>query len=158
MFRYLDRNMTKPTGNILKIEDVKEGIYYAMTISPCDDHQYWREDDRVSKFQTYMRNYMVKKLLPNDFIFYIEVSPQGRLHLHGRLKFKNKKSIMEFYVSTIRFLVLHNQIELDTIKDEDTWNNYITKQKVYNFGIIESSYYNNLNMKDEYVFKKIPEC
>jgi len=153
--------MTKSTGNttghILDIENVKENVEYTMTIAPSDDHQYWNEEDRVEKFRIYFRNYMVKKLLPNKFKFYIEVSPHGRLHLHGTISFKNLQTIKKFYIDDVRFLTLHNQIEIDTIEDKTKWETYVTKQSKFNFGSINSEEYDKI--KDNPVkFKKIPMC
>lgn len=137
----------KTTGNILKIEDVKENVDYAMTIAPSDDHQYWNEEDRIEKFERYYKLYMISRLLPNTFSFNMEISPTGRLHFHGSIRFKNQKSILKFYLNDIRFLTLHNQIELDTITDNKVWSDYCHKQEIHKLPIVCNQDYDRLPSK-----------
>lgn len=143
---------------ILSLENIKPNISYAITISPSDDHQYWNDDDRLKKFTTYMKRYMLSRLDPfnNKFIFHIELSPKGRLHLHGTISFKSERTIKELFMDSIRFLTVHNQIEIDTIKDPDVWETYCTKQKIYNLGSIKSTDYSKLESVYKLEYKKIP--
>jgi len=57
---------------------------------------------------------------------YPELSPQGRYHLHGKIKFKKNSSIVLFYLNLADLKDV--AMEIDTIKDMDIWEKYCTKQ------------------------------
>lgn len=142
---------------MLPIEEVKPNIWYALTIAPCDDHQKWDEtDNRLREFKAYHKTYILKQLLPNKFEMFVEVSPTGRLHFHGRIMFSNVDMITKYYLCTIHRLLKSNQVEMDTIGDQDVWTRYCTKQIAYNFGKITSQDYSKLDAMTEIKYMKIP--
>jgi len=154
--------MTQKTGTsyvkrtLLSIEHISPAVFYSFTISPANEHQYFNEEERVDKFRKYMKSHMLNRLKDNTFRFHIEVSPAGRLHLHGKFKFKDIASIKHFYLMDINYLMNHNQIEIDTISDMDKWESYMTKQSMYQFGYIDSNEYSSLS-KPNKLYKNISE-
>lgn len=118
------------SNKLQSIEDVIINTKYSFTVSPCDDYQYFNEDDREDKFRKMFKMYFKKWKSINVYL-YPELSPRGRLHFHGTLLFKTEKSIKTFYLFYISDILRKAQIEIDTIGDEEKWRLYCVKQSKY---------------------------
>ncbi len=59
------------------------------------------------------------------FSFYWELSPNGKLHIHGWISFSDDKSIVQWYHNLYSTSA---SMELDTIDDLKDWVLYCTKQ------------------------------
>jgi hypothetical protein len=126
----MSQKQTYESSKLLSIEDVKLDTKYTFTVSPCDDHQYFNEDDREEKFRKLFKMYFKKWININVFL-YPELSPRGRLHFHGTIMFKTEKSIKKFFLFYVSDILRKSQIEIDTIGDADTWRIYCSKQAKY---------------------------
>jgi len=62
-----------------------------------------------------------------EFDLYGDVSRTGRIHYHGKIRFKTIDAIKKFYLKYIYKLSDKFQIEMDTIDDEEVWDEYCTK-------------------------------
>lgn len=123
-------NPTHQKNKSLKLEDLRTGVRYAVTLSPpeCRDKDTARSNT-VRTFDDFKAKYIelklfIGKLHSCKLELYPELSPTGRLHYHGFLQIKNIFTFMW------HDLYLLNQIvyEIDTIKDEDIWILYVSKQ------------------------------
>lgn len=116
--------------SVISPEKVHPNVPYTFTWNPDDAHQGWkaeRETDRISQVRAYFINLVVNKL--NATIkAELEVSPLGRLHFHGTIKFNSLQAIKRFYVMDIRNLLNNAQIEIDSIEDDEVWDTYCRKQ------------------------------
>lgn len=155
--------MTKNTifRRIIKMEDCVPNQAYTFTISPNDDYQYFDKEDRLHKFISYWRRYFCTKMYSNiAVLLHIELSPAGRLHAHGRISFNNMRTITLFYLNNINMLLDRAQVEIDTIEDEEKWDNYCTKQADYFNGCnrtinnLKDRYRDDVKCEIEYI--KIP--
>lgn len=151
------------TRTIASIEDIEIGKKYTITIAPDDSHQYFevpKRDGRLLKFISWARIYIYKAFLNNEYELFTEVSPRGRLHFHGTIKFKSNEHLLDFYIYTIPHLLKSNQIEIDTIKDPKVWDEYKRKQQKFNLPVITSNdKINKLCLFDtvtEVTYTKIP--
>lgn len=109
-----------------KYEEIEPDNAYAFTFGPSDQLQFWSEEDRFEKFKTKMRNF----LLPYTSFTYqytIEISPHGRLHTHGVIKFKNK---MDFYLYSVSKLETYGTVCIKQLTPDDKWAEYCTKQNL----------------------------
>jgi len=123
----------KPTTStsIVSPEAIVPKKKYTYTLSPDDDHQYWKCTDRIDKLQEFMLLEILR--YPNvDIVAKMEVSRTGRLHYHGTISFLDKEAIKHFFVIAIHDILKFSQLEIDTIADEDKWNQYIAKQDLFN--------------------------
>ncbi len=66
---------------------------------------------------------------------YPELSPKGRLHYHGIVRFKDYQQVFDWYYSYHKIEGL--MLSLDTIGDDDKWDKYIKKQYKYLHKIIK---------------------
>lgn len=114
-------------GSIIAMEEVSLGTTYSLTIAPCDDYQYWNANDRMDKFRSWLRLRLRK--LSADIEAHLELSPRGRLHMHGTIRFTSRRGVYNFYLNDIYSLLKTSQVEIDTIKDPKIWYDYCNKQK-----------------------------
>lgn len=73
-----------------------------------------------------------------DVDMYLELSPKGRFHWHGKILIRDP---VKFIIHDLAKLRHYGTYEIDTITDTDKWDNYITKQQKY-----MEKYANNNNM------------
>lgn len=109
----------------IKAELIKTDTEYAFTINP--EKQF--ETYGFNYYQEFMK-YMIGKLgkLNNcKMKLFPEVSPIGRLHLHGTIIILN---VLSFYLTDIHLLQEIGAFEIDTISDVKIWETYITKQQL----------------------------
>lgn len=104
---------------------------YAVTISPNDQYQCFSSKvNRLTNFRQKMRpffnGYDNNK---TKYRMYIEISQHGRLHLHGIIKFKSNRQILEHYLYFIPMVEKISSLKIDRITDINNWNNYIRKQQ-----------------------------
>lgn len=144
----------------LKIENVDVKEWYSITMNPSDDHQYWGAKERQKMFVNWAQLTFYRILLNTDYILYLELSPAGRLHWHGKIRFRNKERLIKFYMDDINKLNKILIFEIDTIKDKDVWDTYIQKQySLLNVRISSNDKINKLALIDvvaEIHYKKIP--
>lgn len=105
------------------LEDFKLNTGYAFTLNPCDRFQYWEIEDRMIRVIRKVRNF-----LNRDYIMYKiypEISKGGRIHFHGYIWCNDA---LKLYRDAIHELGEFSTYEIDTISNEDIWEDYITKQ------------------------------
>lgn len=112
----------------LDIEKVRPGIYYALTVNLAGDD--------IVEFRTKYADYVTffyKKFKHCVFRVYPEISPLGRLHYHGYIRFDTPDDIVMFYIDTIRSMVFEKSCDIAIAPLGDfgdmTWYYYCRKQK-----------------------------
>lgn len=104
---------------------------YAVTISPDDSLQCWSSTtNRMINFRKRISTLFVG--CANDktrYRFYIEISQNGRLHLHGYISFNDNHQILNHYLYTIPLWKKQCQVKIDKITNKVYWKNYIMKQQ-----------------------------
>lgn len=115
---------------IIKPECVELNIPYAITVNPCDDHQYFKLDtsSRIESCKIFMIH-CIDNMAATPIILYPEVSSKGRIHWHGLIKFKTYPDVLKFFITHVPGLLSKASIEIDTISDPHVWDEYCTKQK-----------------------------
>lgn len=128
------KSVPKPYPNgekqhIVSPETIKLDVYYSITICPDDSRQFWKNEVRDMKVHGEYRNYIFSNYDISEYhvVLYQELSRTGRIHYHGKIKFLTMNSIHKFYLKQIHILQEYNIIEIDTIKDDKVWEEYITK-------------------------------
>jgi len=144
----------KPKHTVPKFEECEIGKPYACTINPTDNLQQYYENS-VRRFHTFNDaiQLKIKKVLHpycKSYYFSIEISPLGRLHLHGTIVLSDK---IGFY------LQIHKLFDIGTVcikeeKDQDVWFQYCIKQH-NSWGNIEPEIYKitNNKMTDEEILR-----
>lgn len=121
----------KAKNSWLKPEEVQTDITYSLTINPSDDYQCLKSN-ALNRFRVFQKNMdiMLDKLYNyvTDCKLYIEISAQGRLHMHGTFKIKD---ILAFYLIVPYYFSTWCASEMDTIKDPEIWYTYCTKSSEY---------------------------
>lgn len=119
--------MTSNSQN-LKFEDIQTNTIYSITLNPDNAFQYFGEQNRLITWYNKIKQWLNITIKNTAYMEMMpEVSPHGRLHLHGYIKIIDKIS---FYVDIIHILEQHFQLEIDEI-DINTgknWDEYIIKQ------------------------------
>lgn len=109
-------------------EDMQIDGKYTFTINPEQQFTSKNNDmrERVNKFTTYLSTNLNRILYKTAiFVVHLEVSKNGRLHVHGMLKVKN---ILKFFIECIPQLQDIGSYEIDTIKELSIWSMYCVKQ------------------------------
>lgn len=127
--------MSAPRNEVMKMELCEPGKEYALTLAPSDDKQFWGECklsqnglSRVRMFYDQQKVSVYRMLKGYDYKLDLESSPLGRLHWHGRIKFKDDDKIIDFYVNRVPNLIKGYTICVKPIKDDDIWRTYCKKQ------------------------------
>lgn len=110
-----------------KKETVSANDTFAFNFAPDDSKQFWDSPDRFTLFQTWIPTYFTSALKGASIKVMIEVSPLGRLHLHGYITISNP---MDFYLFTVRNLERYGTFVIKPIADEEIWQKYCTKQEL----------------------------
>lgn len=134
---------SKQTKN-LSPEVVKVGKDYAFTIAPSDDHQYWNcteMSDRLTTFRDYWQAYI--QILTAEIFLIVEITSFGRLHFHGKIRFKTQGDVNNYFVINVRPLNNRCTSMICEIKDEG-WEEYLAKGSHMNLGSIQTT---NANIK-----------
>lgn len=128
----------KPDIPILSPETIQLNTNYAITINPCDDYQFFKEetgDSRITKSNNHI-TYLIRNNPNYIFDLHLEVSRKGRIHYHGTLSFTHTNHIRNFYLEFIPKLLLSHHIEIDTISDPKKWEDYCKKSKIlFNYNL-----------------------
>lgn len=119
--------MTNHRNEIIKYETMVVQTEYAFTYSPSDTQQFWGEIDRYQLFKTKMCTFFMSILGTSTLRIRIEVSPNGRLHLHGFIKIHNK---MEFYLHTIPKISKYGTLCIKEPESPEGWTTYCEKQHI----------------------------
>lgn len=106
-----------------KMEDCPINKDLSITINSAEAFPY---------LQSWLNHYMyMLKAYVSPYIdivdLYPELSPSGRLHYHGRVRFNNYEQVVSWYFTHHKINGLN--ISLDTISDSKIWTKYILKQK-----------------------------
>lgn len=115
---YKERNI------IPELELMQPNKWYAFSCNPCDKYQHFKAMNRMGLFIGDLSNLFLHTGI-YKYELYIELSPKGRLHLHGRIKI-NK--IVEFYLNVVSYLTTRSTVVIKPIDDEKKWAEYCTKQ------------------------------
>jgi len=111
---------------LIPLEDVDTDMWYAFTFNPCDKYQNFNCLQRIGKFIGAMEHEVFGIFRDCYTIHcYPELSPKGRLHLHGRIKVRGK---INFYCDFIPRLLRLGTVVMKEIDDYPNWEKYITKQ------------------------------
>lgn len=111
----------------LSPECIKIDTFYAYTIAPADNHQYWNaksSEERLESFGTYWQAYI--QVLTAEITCITEITALGRLHFHGTVRFKTQKNINDYFVNNVYQLHQHCRTMIVLIKDEG-WDAYLSK-------------------------------
>lgn len=112
-----------------KIEDIPIGVAMAITIAPCDKHQYNDTGNRLEAWSRWVKHTVLPLFTPFSCVeWFTELSPKGRLHLHGTIVFPNLGAIKEYAINHIAGIVDKFQIVIKPIDKMDVWMGYCTKQ------------------------------
>lgn len=127
----------KPKSQLLSIEEIQLKQWYTLTISPDDEHQYFNcEPDRIIKFTNWLQHYFIH-LFVAEVKVNIEISRNGRLHAHGTIRWNHSDQLLQFYLFNNHNMQSKAILEIDTIDDPETWDEYCNKQKKFKLGCIE---------------------
>jgi len=109
--------------------------WFSITINPPDDLQYWSSQDRIKDFiKGFVSRYCPLSNYTQACMLHGEVSPNGRLHVHGMMDFKDTRQLLSFYINYLHVLGLHCSYDIKVIADADnlqTWLDYCNKQKLF---------------------------
>ncbi len=113
--------------------------WYSITLNPIDKHQYFGKENRYQRFRSFVYEQFFE--LKCAYTFKIEISePRGmktqgyngpRLHLHGRIRFKNNKEVAKFLLDTYYKLLRWTSVDIDSIEDIVIWDAYCDKQRLW---------------------------
>ncbi len=121
--------MADPTNKIKKSGMLQNNIYYSCTMSPSDQHQFFRSNSlqRVSLFykdtfgllSSFVLDYATLKLV-------LEITSRGRLHYHGTIMFHDS---FGYHLNGAYHLSQSMNVDIDTIDNMDNWERYYLKDK-----------------------------
>jgi len=135
--------------------------YIAITLNPPDGSQFWNEVNRIDKFKEYHTGKLCKLAIHAKTVRLIgEVSPTGRLHMHGWINFKDYKKKLGFYIDYLHYLQDNYMYEIDTINNIDIWKKYCCKQmlfEIYDKDLVKISKAVQLSLKPN-PYMNILEC
>ncbi len=115
-------SFSKPKHSLPKLELVLSDATYAFNFNP---------KNQFIKTRLKKQYDLLRKILPDDDACYYslklfpELSPTGRLHFHGLIKFKNP---FYFYYRVLPKLISHGTVVIKEIEDFECWTTYIQKQ------------------------------
>lgn len=127
---------------IVAPEDIDINVCYSLTINPSDDFQFFNSSSRLNQSREWMEYILFlygQKIYINIFQ---EVSRRGRIHYHGKIKFKTIEALKTFYVEHLHNLLSKAHIEIDTISNPEEWDEYCRKSdKLWGCNIGSSTAY-----------------
>lgn len=120
----------KQQYSCISVEDIVPGVQYTLNLNPCDARQSWDKLYSV-RFDECLR--YISMILHDVKMYarargYMEISKGGRFHFHGRIEFKDVKSIFMFFCEIPNKWQRVCTYEMDKIEDDAKWEKYITKQ------------------------------
>jgi len=117
----------KPKHSLPKMEDVESGDVFAFNFAPTDKYQFFDENSvrRPHEFKKAIQLLFKKNIYPYaKYKCNIEVSPMGRLHIHGKITINDP---LGFYLDIHR-LMNAGTVVIKFLQD-DGWDDYCIKQK-----------------------------
>lgn len=117
--------------NMKKMVRYQNNVWFTITISPDDDHQYRFKPDRFHCLkQRFVEQFDLWFIGVENIVLYPDLSyPEAlshtqfpRIHYHGIIKFKD---VLQFLLSSRLFNI--SRVEIDTIADMETWIKYCEK-------------------------------
>jgi len=138
----------KPLHKMPKYEDCKEQHMYAITLSPDDSWQYFCQEDRLTKFVKTFTNLYYKIKSTNYIYTVIEISSNGRLHVHGHIRILNKKM---FYLDHLHLLQTFGSCYIEDPPEK--WDEYMKKQEG-DFGSIHTHNDFTYSKLDQFVYEQ----
>lgn len=118
-------------------------LYLSITLNPEEQFYELSEMDRFIYWTDRLYKYLKEKTHYCSIEVYPEVSPVGRLHVHGVVAIEDKYRYL-FQMYDVPALVRYGHIEIDTIGDWDVWKTYFKKQVKYLKPLTETNkYYDN---------------
>jgi len=131
--------MSAPTDNLLAAPSLYyvPGRWYSFTLCPRDQHETrcnrWQGvciklyECVISAFGNYASfRYNIEISEPHDTVKSPAVC---RIHAHGRFLLHNTQSVLQFLLFGLRNLSQLGIMEIDSISDLHTWDNYCEKQQ-----------------------------
>lgn len=115
--------------NWINLEDAKVDVPYKLNLNPPPDLLIAHEIKTVDAFISFM-NVKLANFYCN-IKYCVELSPQGRFHIHGWLTIKD---LLGFYIhmlprlNTMQGVLSTNITDMDTKSQYKTWDDYCTKQ------------------------------
>jgi len=135
----LSKNKEKHT--LISPENLTLGQVYTFNYNPVDQpHDPFHPDEWLREMHR-----TIKSLFGCRIICYPEYSKMGRWHVHG---FFYPLNVNYFYLKDLPKLVPYGALEIDTITDFYTWNNYIRKNDELVRPLLESQPYKIHNYRD----------
>lgn len=119
--------MANQRNQIPKFETLDPKTQYAFTYAPSDRQQFWGEPNRFELFKGKISTWFMSVLKTTTIKVRIELSPSGRLHLHGYITILDK---MDFYLYLIPKLSDYGTIAIKPITDPFDWEAYCNKQNI----------------------------
>lgn len=127
-------NLKHDRWNAPKPEEIEEGEIYSFSYNPKAqpqlapiNHLDAFHGDNLKDFVKEEFVDLFKRLRNCEIDSRLEVSKNGRFHVHGTIKIKN---IIKFYSTDLRRLQARGSYEIDTIEDMSEWNDYVIKQSL----------------------------
>lgn len=105
-----------------ELEKVNVGDELSITINASET--FGKLNEYIRHYIYLMKHYMIPYMEIKEM--YPELSPKGRLHYHGIVKFTSLKKIIAWYFQGQHIKGFN--ISLDTITDSKKWKKYIKKQ------------------------------
>jgi len=145
-----NKEFFKPKNILLKLEEVTDPQEkWAFTINPEEQFFMETDIDREARIRAYVQNYILKT--PNiRYTLNVELSPTGRLHGHGYIKFVNYRAFLMNDVHRILdkctivikrlFDLIDSNVQVvenehECYNDTHTvWEEYINKQAAHQLG------------------------
>lgn len=116
-------------------EDLKPNTKYAFTFNPSDKYQSFKSLNRLIDFYKQLDNIFVYKNFSSKEL-YIELSPKGRLHLHGLIEVE---SVINFYLYEVPSLIRKGTLHINKIESHEKWHEYCSKQQYLHDYIAEET-------------------
>ena len=139
----------KPMNTLLKFEEVTEGVEYALSLNPSEQH-YKKPDRAIHVISDLLKLFRPDKSCGG--YVYVEISPHGRIHFHGHIHILNR---WEFYLNLVPKIEDRYTINITRVTDEKVWDEYIQKQQNYIYKGYRGGY--SLDYKMHIPDKDIPQ-
>lgn len=112
----------------LPIECIEPNLDYALTVNLAGAELYNLRETYIDYI-----TFFIKKFNYCTFRVYPELSPTGRLHYHGYIRFRTETDIILFYSETLRLLQKDHIADISICElgafGDLTWYYYCRKQK-----------------------------
>lgn len=102
----------KRAHDIIPPEEVVLGEWFAITLNPDDQGQFFGEPERLRVCVNNFKKVIWPK--SNDIYceLYPELSSKGRFHWHGFLQFETPAQVVHFYTNMIHYICLHCTVSI----------------------------------------------